>query len=114
LTIDPDLISTLPNDDLLFVAELNPAPANLENTTLLRGPRGLILENIDGFDNPPVFRAPPPLINLSFTGPFGLSGDFATISQFTASAVMQHFTKNVGGDPDSITRIAGQDFRLPT
>ncbi len=114
LTIDPDFIATLPSNDLLFVAEFNAALAKLKNPTLMRGPRGLILENIDGFNKAPVFRAPPPMLNLSFTGPYGLSAEFATIPQFTTGAVMQHFPKNIGGDPDNITRVAGQDFRLPT
>jgi len=114
LTIDPTFIATLPSTDRLFVAELDAALAKLENPTLMRGPRGLILENIDGFNKAPVFRSPPPMINLSFTGPYGLSAEFATIPQFTTGAVMQHFPKNVGGDPNNITRVAGQDFRLPT
>ena len=54
------------------------------------------------------------MINLSFTAPYGLSGEFATIAQFTTGAVMQHFTKNAGGNPDNITRNDGTDFRLPT
>ena len=119
LTLDPAFIATLPEDDPLFVADASstafvPALAKLENTARLRGARGLILENIDGFAQSPVFRAPPPMINLAFTGPYGLSGEFATIPDFTTGAVMQHFPKNVGGDPDNITRVAGQDFRLPT
>ena len=118
-TLTPAFIATLPSDNPLFVADASstafiPALAKLENTARLRGARGLILENIDGFDQPPMFRAPPPTINLSFTGPYGLSGEFATIADFTTGAVMQHCTKNVGGDPDNITRVAGQDFRLPT
>ncbi len=103
-TIDPSFIATLPNTDLLFIAEFTPALAKLENPTLMRGPRGLILENIDGFNQPPVFRASPPMINLSFTGPYGLSAEFATISAFDIGAVAQHFTKNTGGNPDNITR----------
>src|SRR6185436_17435681 len=51
LTIDPAFIATLPSSDPLFVAETNPALAKLENPTLLRT-RGLILENVDGFEDP--------------------------------------------------------------
>ena len=83
----------------------------------MRGPRGLILENIDGFDKAPVFRAPPPTINMAFTGPYGLSGEFPTISDFDMGAVAQHFTKNIGGQPDAvnnISRVPGVDFRMPT
>ena len=112
--IDPAFIAMLPSTDLLFVAELVPALAKLEDPALMRGPRGLILENIDGFGQPPVFRAPPPTVNMAFTGPYGLSGEFATISDFDIGAVAQHFTKNTGGDPDNITRVAGSDFRTPT
>src|SRR5581483_8746336 len=50
LTIDPVFIATLPQSDPLFVAENNPALAPLENPQLLRG-RGLIVENLDGFDD---------------------------------------------------------------
>ena len=107
LTIDPAFIATLPANDLLFVAEFVPELAQLENPTLMRGPRGLILENIDGFAQPPVFRAAPPMFNLSFTGPYGLSGDFLTIPDFTMGAVAQHF-------PLTLNRVAGVDFRLPT
>ena len=112
--IDPAFIATLPPTDPLFVAEFNPALAQLENPTLMRGPRALILENIDGFNKPPVFRGAPPTINMAFTGPYGLSEGFATISDFDFGAVAQHFTKNIGGDPNNITRIPGVDFRLPT
>jgi hypothetical protein len=44
LTIDPAFISTLPANDALFVAETNPALAELEDSTLLRQ-QGLIREN---------------------------------------------------------------------
>ena len=72
--------------------------------------RGLILENIDGFANPPVFRKSPHLLNLSRTAPFGLSGEFADTQVFATGAVMQHFPRTLarlstGGNPD---------FRLPT
>ena len=113
-TIDAAFIATLPANDPLFVAEFNPALAQLENPTLMRGPRALILENIDGFSKAPMFRGAPPTINMAFTGPYGLSEGFATISEFDFGAVAQHFTKNTGGDPGNITRVPGLDFRLPT
>lgn len=51
LTIDPRFIATLPPSDPLFVAEFNPALSqNFENPVLMRK-FGLILENVDGFDN---------------------------------------------------------------
>jgi hypothetical protein len=50
-TIDPTFIATLPNDDPLFVAEFNPAlKENFENPKLMRE-FGLIMENLDGFDD---------------------------------------------------------------
>ena len=107
LTIDPDFIATLPASDLLFVNKLNGDLTALENPEFMEGPRGLILENIDGFDKAPNFRAPPPMFNLDFTGPYGLSGEFATIPDFTTGAVMQHF-------PLTLARVAGADFTLPT
>jgi mono/diheme cytochrome c family protein len=119
LGLDANLIATLPSSDPLFVADpvkssFNPALAQLENPTLMGGPRALILENIDGFNNPPVFRASPPLNNLTFTAPYGLSGEILNIPTFTIGAVKQHFPKNIGGDPANITRNPGFDFRLPT
>jgi hypothetical protein len=50
-TIDPEFIETLPPNDPLFVAEFNPALSqNFENPILMRK-FGLILENVDGFDD---------------------------------------------------------------
>ncbi len=49
--IDTDFIATLPANDPLFVAEFNPALAQLERPKLMRS-FGLILENLDGLDNP--------------------------------------------------------------
>ncbi len=51
MTIDPDFIATLPPNDPLFVAEFNPALSqDFENPVLMRK-FGLILENVDGFDD---------------------------------------------------------------
>ena len=51
LTIDPAFIATLPPTDPLFVAEFDPALSqNFENPVLMRK-FGLILENVDGFDD---------------------------------------------------------------
>jgi alpha-tubulin suppressor-like RCC1 family protein len=91
--------------------------------------RALILENIDGFTNPPVFRKSPHLINLSRTAPFGFSGDVPDLRTFATGAVIQHFTRpgnftiDVGGNITidsggvlSTRRSTGPnpDFRLPT
>ncbi|MGH7645225.1 MAG: hypothetical protein ACREMR_06525, partial [Gemmatimonadales bacterium] len=49
--ISPAFIATLPKDDPLFVAEFVPAlKQNFENPRLMRE-FGLILENLDGFDD---------------------------------------------------------------
>jgi hypothetical protein len=73
--------------------------------------RGLILENIDGFPNPPVFRKSPHLLNLNQRfAPFGLSGSVPDLQTFATGAVTQHF-------PRTLTRNSGgsdPDFRLPT
>ncbi|MEA2601987.1 MAG: hypothetical protein QOF89_2979 [Acidobacteriota bacterium] len=125
-TIDPKFIATLPPDDPLFVAESNPALAqNFENPTLLRA-AGLVLENVDGFDNLQtkfVLRSVQHLLGMrnsripqpgSPNPPaerLGWAGDGApgagTIRDFAVGAVIQHFTK-------SLDRVPGTDFRLPT
>jgi hypothetical protein len=125
LTIDPAFIATLPQSDPLFVAETNPALANLENPELLRT-RGLILENVDGFEDPTrkfVMRGVPHTLALGLTngianafgGPpdhrLGWGGDGgpgrSSLQQFAFGAIIQHFTKNLARRP-------GIDFRIPT
>jgi mono/diheme cytochrome c family protein len=119
LTIEPAFIATLPDDDPLFVAETNPAlMENFENPRLMRE-FGLIVENLDGFDdleNVFVMRGVPHTLALqtsieSPAGPrTGWSGDGApgdgTLRSFAIGAVIQHFPKTLG-------RVAGVDFRLP-
>lgn len=124
-TIDPKFIATLPANDPLFVGDTNPnLGSNFEKTTLLRE-LGLVLENVDGFDdlnNKFVLRGVPHLLGLSrYLEPgnqsvpplqrTGWGGDGApgsgTLREFATGAVVQHFTK-------SLTRTAGTDFRLPT
>jgi len=126
LTIDPLFISTLPPNDPLFVAELNPALAQLEDSTRLRN-QGLILENVDGFSNPGVLRSVPHTFALQTSlgpenaltpfpnGPpdhrLGWGGDGApgrgTIAEFAFGAIIQHF-------PKDLQRRPGIDFRVPT
>jgi cytochrome c553 len=120
LTIDPAFIATLPPTDPLFVAEFNPALAkNFENPRLMRE-FGLILENLDGFDdlaNRFVMRGVPhvlaqPTSVASPAGPrTGWSGDGApgdgSLRSFAVGAVIQHFTL-------TLARVPGVDFRLPT
>ena len=119
-SIDPAFIATLPANDPLFVAEFNPAlKANFENPRLMRE-FGLILENLDGFDDLPnkfVMRGVPHVLAMrnsvaSPQGPrTGWSGDGApgdgSLRSFAVGAVIQHFTK-------TLDRVAGVDFRLPT
>jgi cytochrome c peroxidase len=110
--LPPHVIAeVLPPDDPLFVFESVPALAGLEDGALLRGGRALILENIDGFENPPLFRGSPPLINVALTAPFGLSGEFADLRVFSDGAVKQHFPRTLARNADP---AAGPlDFRLP-
>ncbi len=131
LTIDPRFIATLPDDDPLFIAEFDPLLAqNFEKPQLMRR-LGLILENLDGFDdleNRFVVRGVPHTLALGtslLTSPAeggdgtttppdqrtGWSGDGApgsgTLREFAIGAVRQHFTKSLSPTP-------GIDFRFPT
>jgi hypothetical protein len=119
-TLDPAFIATLPPNNPLFVAEFNPdLKKNFENPRLMRE-FGLILENLDGFDdleNKFVMRGIPHVLGLrtsvnSPQGPrTGWSGDGApgdgSLRSFATGAVIQHFTK-------TLNRVPGVDFRLPT
>jgi hypothetical protein len=119
-TLDAAFIATLPPNNSLFVAETNPdLKMNFENPRLMRE-FGLILENLDGFDdleNKFVMRGIPHVLALrtsvnSPQGPrTGWSGDGApgdgSLRSFATGAVIQHFTK-------TLNRVAGVDFRLPT
>ncbi|MBL8150505.1 MAG: hypothetical protein JNN15_11320 [Blastocatellia bacterium] len=135
-TIDPAFIATLPPNDPLFVAEFDPNLANnFENPALMRQ-FGLILENVDGFEdlqNKFVMRsvnhtlgmsqslnAPDPVFGIDFTtngvnpNPTqrtGWGGDGSpgsgSLREFAIGAVIQHF-------PKTLSRTPGSDFRLPT
>ena len=119
-TIDPTFIASLPANNPLFVAEFTPAlKENFENPRLMRE-FGLILENLDGFDdlaNKFVQRGVPHTLGLRNTidspqGPrTGWSGDGSpgdgSLRSFATGAVIQHFTK-------TLNRVLGVDFRLPT
>jgi cytochrome c peroxidase len=133
-TIDPAFIATRPANDPLFVAEFNPALANLEKRDLMRQ-FGLILENLDGLDDPVnkfVMRSVPHTLGLQVTmnqdvtqiapptTPAGVgstpaqmtgwSGDGApgtgSLRDFATGAVTQHFTT-------SLQRIPNLHFKLP-
>lgn len=135
-TLDPEFIATLAPNDPLFVAEFNPALANNFEKPALMRQFGLILENVDGFEdlnNKFVLRGVQQTLGLSVTitapDPFfaadfttngnnpnpqqrlGWSGDGApgagTLREFAIGAIIQHF-------PKTLARQAGSDFRLPT
>jgi mono/diheme cytochrome c family protein len=75
--------------------------------------RGLILENIDGFDNPPVFRKSPHILNLRDTAPFGFNGDIPDLRTFSTAAVIQHLPRSLARTSASAPGT-NPDFRLPT
>jgi cytochrome c peroxidase len=128
-TIDSDFIATLPRTDPLFVADTNPALANLERPDLMRK-LGLILVNADGFDKGPVFRSvqniqalgnsttpnDPSFGFIGFTtngknpNPperLGWGNDGAPLRDFALVAIAQHAPRTLG-------RTRGIDFRVPT
>jgi cytochrome c peroxidase len=129
-TIDKAFIASRPFNDPLFVAEFNSNLAGLERPDLMRE-FGLILENVDGLENPTVkftMRGVPHTLGLGVsmdqdpnaTNPpktpnppaemTGWSGDGApgtgSLREFAIGAVTQHFTKD-------LQRVEGRDFRLP-
>jgi hypothetical protein len=119
-TIDPRFIASLSDDDPLFVAERRPdLLENFENPALMRE-FGLILENLNGFDDLATdftMRGVPHTLGLPNTvdspnGPrTGWSGDGApgdgSLRSFATGAVIQHF-------PKTLNRVDGVDFRLPS
>ena len=123
--LDVPFIDDLPATDKLFVAEF---PVNqggvpgLERPVLMRN-FAIILENVDGAQNPTVkftMRGVPHSISMgtSIVAPVadgsertGWSGDGSpspnTLRLFPAGAVFQHFTK-------SLNRVPNVDFVAPT
>ncbi len=138
LTIDPEFIATLPDNDPLFVAEFIDAlnfdengGLRFENPVLMRN-FGLIVENIDGFDldgfDPLevfVMRGVPHTLALttsltpaSFDGSMtppnqrtGWSGDGAPGGGTLRDFATGAVTQHF---PLTTARKAGEDFRLPT
>jgi cytochrome c peroxidase len=125
LMIDPQFIASRPANDPLFVAEFNPALANLERPELMRE-FGLILENLDGLNDPVnrfVMRGVPHTLGMQMSlerdtsqiptpaEMTGWSGDGSpgsgSLREFAIGAVTQHFTT-------SLQRVSGRDFNLPT
>jgi hypothetical protein len=149
LTIDPEFIATLPATDALFVAEFDPnlnqsaCPGGtpcFENPVLMRK-FGLILENLDGFDDLEkkfVMRGVPHTLALlqntltpapdGTTQPpnerTGWSGDGAPVGKFTLGDGTIHEAKGFLRDfpigaviqhfTKTLLRRNGIDFRLPT
>lgn len=149
LTIDPEFIATLPATDALFVAEFDPnlnqnaCPGGtpcFENPVLMRK-FGLILENLDGFDELEkkfVMRGVPHTLallqNTLTPAPDGTSqppnertgwgGDGAPVGKFTLGDGIIHEAKGLLRDfaigaviqhfTKTLQRRNGIDFRLPT
>jgi cytochrome c peroxidase len=121
--IDPEFIDTLPPDDPLFVAVLPGGVPGLERETLLED-FGLILENLDGLEDPTVkfvLRGVPHSLSMATsilapndgrpeaerTGWSGDGGSGGELRTFPVGAINQHFTK-------SLDRVANVDFRPAT
>lgn len=133
-TIDPAFIRTLKGNDPLFLA--TPSAPHLKSIEVRRLLQrfALVLENLDGFDEPGVLRGVPhtlgmrlslspdtQLVAAAITHATGWSGDGSpnqgvsaddtpndgSLRSFAVGAVKQHFTKR----PE---RVEGVDFRLPS
>lgn len=127
LVIDAEFIATLPSTDKLFVASLPPSQGGVPGLELpeVLEQFGLILENVDGAEDPTVkfvMRGVPHSESMvtSILAPAdgrapvqrtGWSGDGApqtgALRFFSEGAVRQHFTKD-------LQRREGIDFVLPT
>jgi mono/diheme cytochrome c family protein len=118
--LSPRFIATLPPEDPLFVAETQPALGRGFEAPQQMRAHGLILENLDGFEDLDAkftLRGVPHTLALrtsvaSGDGPrTGWGGDGApgdrTLRSFAVGAVIQHF-------PKTTNRVVGVDFRLPT
>lgn len=126
LTIDRPFIDALraaSPDDPLFIADNEPALAELESSDL--ADFGGIREHVDGFDKPPVSRGVPHVLSLATslsrdpgdgtTNPptqrTGWSGDGApgtgSLREFLSGAIKQHY-------PSDLDRQVGVAFRDPT
>jgi hypothetical protein len=118
--LSTQFIATLPPDDPLFVAETVPGLARGFEAPRQMRAHGLILENLDGFedlDNRFTLRGVPHVLAMrvsvdSRDGPrTGWGGDGSpgdrSLRSFAVGAVIQHF-------PKTTNRVAGVDFRLPT
>jgi cytochrome c peroxidase len=121
-TIDPTSIAALPNSDPLFVAEQGVGLDELERPDLMRE-FGLILENVDGLEDPTekfVMRSVPHCFSLgtSITAQAvptdgstrppnertGWGGDGAPnngeLRDFQTGAIIQHYTRSLDREED--------------
>src|SRR2546427_11434048 len=140
-SINPAFIATLPDDDPLFVAEFNPdLKFNFDNPKLMRE-FGLILENVDGFEdleNKFVMRGVPHTLALSTSlTPASAAGSPAadgTTLRVDGTITPPFQRTGWGGDgapgdgtlrefaagavrqhfTKTLNRVEGEDFRLPT
>jgi cytochrome c peroxidase len=119
-TIDPEFIRTLRANNPLFVTAPSAPDLNALEVKRLLKKFGLVLENVDGLDQPGVLRGVPHTLGLSqslvsnlpgIAEATGWSGDGSpgdhSLRSFAVGAVIQHLTK-------SLNRVEGVDFRLPT
>jgi cytochrome c peroxidase len=126
-TIDVPFIATLPESDPLFVFLQDPVNLGGLETASLKT-RGVVLENVDGFDDPRKFvtRSVPHTLSmkasiasdatdpLATTPPLdktGWAGDGApgdgSLRSFLDGAIKQHY-------PKTLARQPGIDFRVAT
>lgn len=123
-TIDPAFIATLDPSDPLFVAETDPALADLE-TSHLRD-FGVIKENVDGFEFPNekfTIRSVPHVLSMAttlerdptdgtsaaFVERTGWSGDGVAggaLRDFLDGAIIQHYPSDLGREPGTAFRLA--------
>lgn len=123
-TIDPAFVATLDPSDPLFVAETNPALADLE-TAHLRD-FAVIKENVDGFEAPNekfTIRSVPHVLSMAttlerdpadgtsaaFVERTGWSGDGVAggaLRDFLDGAIIQHYPSDLGREPGTAFRLA--------
>jgi cytochrome c peroxidase len=114
-TIDPASVRRVRGNDPLFVAEPSGPDLNALEVRQLLKRNALVLENLDGLDQPGVMRGVPHTLALSTSSRrMGWSGDGSpgaplgdgSLRSFATGAVIQHF-------PKTLNRVEDVDFRLP-
>ncbi|MBD9356882.1 hypothetical protein [Methylomonas albis] len=137
-TLDPNYILKLPANDPLFVAETNPALADLEDSTLLRK-HALIKTNVDAHPdpanpntlvNPDIFRSVPHTLSLATTAKsetLAAGGDFVADEAFAnatgwsgdgapGGGSLKEFTLGAVAQhmTTNLLRVPNTDFRVPS